>query len=274
MPGTQRDDECVRLLHRLELPLTVRPVGQGVRQLAADPLGHAGSEQETLVFRRHRPEHFLDEVLGDGSLVARELLDSLGVPRAGCELHGQPEPDRPALGPLYECPPLGCRQADGGLLEQFVGLGRGECQLGGTDLGEIARRSQPVKAQPWVGSRNEHQMYGACVVQRGAEPIHHTGVVNLLPVIQDEGDGLRQLRQADDDPLQLVLGHRCREREGPQLAARRHPTGSSEGGQDVRPEHDGVVVVRVEGHPGDRVWAGPGPARHQLGLAPTGPGDH
>ena len=92
-------------------------------------------------------QHLGHQVLGDCAVAAGELGDEpFGIRMPGQRQHGQPQPGRPALGPLVEQGGHVVGQHDAGRGHEFPGLLLGEAQLRHADLGQLPGQPQPVQA--------------------------------------------------------------------------------------------------------------------------------
>ena len=99
----QRHHERVGLLQILQHPLPAAAPGQQVGQLAVDPLQHAGPQQQPPDLLALPVQHLGQQVLRHRPLAAGELRREplrIGVP--GQRQRRQPQPRRPALGPLHQ----------------------------------------------------------------------------------------------------------------------------------------------------------------------------
>ena len=104
------------------------------------------------------------QVLGDRALTATELgreTFRIGVP--GQRQRRQPQPRRPALGPVIQQSQRGVGQRHPGRVQQRPSIRPAEPQIGRANLGELPGQAQPVQAQPQVmaGDQDEPQC-GRC----------------------------------------------------------------------------------------------------------------
>ena len=87
----------------------------------------------------------------------RSLPENSATNRSGSECagegqHGEPQPGRPALGPLMQHRGHGRGQRDSGDRQELAGLVLGEAQLRGADLGQVTGQPQLVQAQRQVAA--------------------------------------------------------------------------------------------------------------------------
>ena len=114
----------------------------------------------------------------------------------------QPQPRRPALGPLMQHRQRRLGQLHPGRREQLPRLGQGEPQIGRADLGQLTLQPQPVQPQPQVMPGGQHEPQ----LRRGA---HHQqlqlpqrlGRAQLVHVIDHQPEPVRQRRQVLQQPL-------------------------------------------------------------------------
>ncbi len=105
-PGPRSVHRCherVRLFQLVQDLLPAAAPGQGIGERAVDPIQHAGPQQEPPHFRVLTRQHLRKQVLRDRPLGARELFREsfrIGVP--GQRQRRQPQPGRPAFGPLIK----------------------------------------------------------------------------------------------------------------------------------------------------------------------------
>jgi hypothetical protein len=99
-PGSGGRGEDVLALQAGQHLGAVRVAGQGVGQLAAQPVRHRGPQQERPQLGRLDGQHLLEQVAGDGPVVAGQLVHEPSRQRVVAQGQGgQPQPGRPALGP-------------------------------------------------------------------------------------------------------------------------------------------------------------------------------
>ncbi len=118
----QRHHERVRGLQVLQHPLPATVTGQQAGQLAVDPLQDGGTQQQPPHWFSLPVQYLGQQVFGHRPLGPGELgrqPPRVGVP--GQRQRGQPQPGRPAFGPLHQRRHLGQVHPGGG--EQLLGLG-------------------------------------------------------------------------------------------------------------------------------------------------------
>ena len=102
-PRIQRDHERARLLELLQDPLPARAPGQQVGQLAVHPLQHRGPQQQPPDRLALPVEHLGQQVFRHRPLAAGELgREPVRIRVPGQRQRRQPQPRRPALGPLVQ----------------------------------------------------------------------------------------------------------------------------------------------------------------------------
>ena len=250
-PRIQGDHERAGLLQLLQHPLPAAAPGQQVGQLAADPLGHRGAQQQPPDLLALPFQHLGQQVVGHRPLAAGKLFgEPLRVRVPGKRQRGQAQPGRPALGPLVQRRQHRVRQLDPGCLEQRPRLGQGEPQIGGADLGELALQPQPVQPQPQVMSGGKHE-------PQPVRRAHHQqlqlaqrlGGGQLVHVVDHQPDPVLQPRQVFEQPLDDCPAIQVR--RGGQ---RPHQRGSGRG----RPQRVGhrdpeplrITLLALHRHPG------------------------
>ena len=160
----QRDDERACLLELLQDPLAARAPGQQVGQLAVDPFQHGGPQQQPPGLFALPLQDLSQQVLGDRALAAAELgreTFRIGVP--GQRQRRQPQPGRPALGPVIQQSQRGVGQRHSGRVQQRPSIRPAEPQIGRADLGELPGQAQPVQAQPQVMAGDQRRTAGRAV---------------------------------------------------------------------------------------------------------------
>jgi len=185
----QRDDERIGAGELLQHPLAVRPPGQGVGQVTAEPVRNAGVEQERPVLRWQPLDHLPHQVVGDGPVVPGESGDPpVDVP--GIQRHGrQPQPGRPALSSGSEDPDLFGLQMNALQVEEFGRLVLGEGQVTGPHLAQVTVHPQSVQPEYRVrpGEHDQTQLRRQ-VVDQLAEALVHSGTGDLVEVVQHQDD--------------------------------------------------------------------------------------
>ena len=160
-PRVQRDDERARLLELLQDPLAARVPGQQVGQLAIDPFQYRGPQQHPPGLFALPIQHLGQQVLGDRALAAAELgRETFRIGMPGQRQRRQPQPRRPAFGPVIQDAQSDVRQRHAGRVEQRPRLRRAEPQIGRADLAKLSGQAQPVQAQPQVVAGDQHETQG------------------------------------------------------------------------------------------------------------------
>ena len=144
----------------------VRPVGvggqQGVAQRGAQPVEHAGGEQEASGRGRLAVQDLGRQVVGDQPVPAGEGGHERR--RVGPVAQGQPgqlQPGRPALGALDQRRHLRLGQSQPHARAQEGGrLLDAEAQVGGAHLGELVAGAEAGQRQGRVLAAGDHQMQG------------------------------------------------------------------------------------------------------------------
>ena len=153
----ERDDECVRPLESVQDSLRAGGAGEDVGELAVHPLEDRGAQQQPSHVAGLALEHLGEQVVGDGALAAGELLDEpLWLRVAGERKRRQPQPCRPPLSPRMQDGDAFICEHDPGISEQLVCFLEREAQVGGPDLGQLARESEAVEPELRVAARREH----------------------------------------------------------------------------------------------------------------------
>ncbi len=255
-------------------PGPVGAAGQRVRQVAAEPVGDTRPEQERPQLGGLGGQHLLDQVAGDGPVVAGQVGHEppwLGVlaQREG----GQPQPGRPALGPPPQRLQLGPGQLDPVAGQQHGRLLEREGQVGLAELGELAGHPQPVQGQRRVGAAGHDQAeLGGGVPEQEPELARHLWAGRLMQVVQDQHHRPVELQQAAHHRAKEPVADLGLRFEAGQEPVRGHGTGPAQRGQHLGPEPRRVLVARADPHPGHRARR-PSPRRprgQQEGLAVAG----
>ena len=238
-PGTpriQRNNERVGLLQMLQEPLSARIPGEQVGQLTIHPVQHRGTQQQSPDRLGLAVEHLGKQVLGDGPLAAGELGgEPVRVRMPGQRQRRQPQPRRPALGPLVQQPQGRIRQRYRGRLEQRPRLIEGKEQIGRPDLGQLSLQPQPVQTQPQVTAGGQHEPQpGRRTHHQQLKLAQRLGGTQLMHVIDHQPDPFPESAEIGQQPLDdrpaVQIGsrgqrpHQFRPRaRGPQRAEHRQP---------------------------------------------------
>ena len=269
--GADRGGEHVLALQPGQHPGPVGAAGQGVGQVAAEALGHRRPQQERPQLGGLGGQHLLDQVAGDGPVVAGQVGHEPLRPGMGPQRQrGQPQPGRPALGPAAQRLELAGGQHHPVVLEQLPGLLQGEGQLGLPDLAELPGHPQPVQGQGRVGAGGHDQAeLWRGVAEQEPELADHGLAARLVQVVQDQHHRAVELGQAADEGAQEPVADLELRVEAGQEPVGPDDPGPVQGGQHMGPEPPRMVVAR--GRPAPRP---PGPAvpRPDPRGPPRGPG--
>ena len=154
------------------------------------------------------------------------------------------------------------RQSQPRVLQQRRGLRWCEGQLGGAQLAEPARQTQPGQGQRWIEPAGQHEPDGRGLdADEGAQAVQCARVDQFLHVVEDQSDRLRQVLQRSGelgDEIRVgrgPAGHRACER-----TRRRCRRARGECGQDRGPQPTAGRCRRGRGRPTPcppRCWFGP-----------------
>jgi MFS family permease len=263
----------------------------GAGQLAVDPVQDRGAQQQPPHRLGLPVQHLGQQVFGHRPLGPGELRRQpprIGVP--GQPQRGQPQPRRPALGPLHQPRHLG--QVHPSRLEQLPRLGHGEPQIRLADLGQLALQPQPVQAQPHVmpggqhepqprrGPQDQQLQLPQClraqlvhVVDHQPHPVIQGGQVGQQPLGDHPPVQVRSRRQLPDQRRpRRGLPQRGQHRQPellriPLAAPGRHPRGAARHARLAEPgsQQHRLAAARRRGHHGH-----PGPRREPPEQPGTG----
>ena len=263
--------------HQRGLPLQRRQHLTGVRA-AGQRDGETGGE---LVADADGPQHLggagrqgrqdlPDQVVGDGLAVAREVgEEAVDVARLAQRQRREPQARRPTGGLVHQRAHLPGRQDQVRAGEQRGRLVRGEGEVAGADLAELAREAQPRDRQRRVGAPREHEPQRARTLpDQCRQGPHRRGARReRVDVVEDQvdraGNPVERLEQPDQEAV-------LRRVEPVQRGTDRRA--AAQGGEHGRPETWGGAVVVVERQPGDPVRPPRGPLGEQQRLAVPGRG--
>ena len=266
----ERDDELVPSLEIGQERGGAGALERRVAQRAAQPLEDRRVQEEVAHRWRLAAQDLLEQEVADVPMVAGELADE--GRRVGMAVKGearQVQARRPAFGVLHQAREVGGRQRHAELLlQQSVRLDRGEPEVVGAKLRELAARAEASRPERGHLATGEHdlrrgrQLPGEVGQRRTALTAAH-GVAIVDEEQQwrrralDGVDQRRQRRRARDPRLVERVTER-RVRPADRLLG-------------VRKEASGVVVVLVQRQPRDgAVAARSRPEREQRGLAKAG----
>ena len=271
-PRIQRDDERVGLLELLQDPLAARTSGQQVGQFAVHPVQHRGPQQQPPDRLGLPLQHLGQQVLRDRALAAGELgRETVRLRMPGQRQRGQPQPRRPALGPVIQPGQRWLGQRYPGRLEQGPRLILGEAQAVRADLGELAGQPQPVQAQPEIvpGGKDEPQPRGRAHEQQ-LQLAQRVGRAQLVQVVDHQQDPVLQAAQIGEQPLDdrpaVQIG---RGRQRPHQL--RPGGGVPQRAEHRQPEPLRVALLTLHRHPrgalGQAALADPGAQQERLAAA-------
>ena len=197
-------------------------------------------------------QDLLDQVVDDVAVVPGEAGDEAGdvVSPLHRERRQLERGDPPLGAPLQRCDVL-CRQRQSHHpVEVRRGLVGREAQIGGADLDELATPSQPRQRQRRVGAAGDHQVdLRGQVLQQEGHPVLYVARLDDVVVVEHQHDIVRDcaevVEQSGQDRFDRRLG-RLQERERTCTDSGRRRL---QRGDQVRPEHRGIVVALVEREP-------------------------
>ncbi len=194
------------------------------------------------------------QVIGDLPVIAGERgHESLPVGLIPKRQRGQPQPGRPALGPLPQQRHLGRLEVEReGVVQQRPGLRVAEAKLRGADLQDLARGAQAAQRERRIRPCRDRQLH---VRGKMAEQKGDRGVDRLLPhpviVIQHQHQAapgrcqlVEQRRQDRAGQVAGSIGQRSQRR----LADLRHH--GAHRPDHIAPEAHPVIVAGIQRHPG------------------------
>ena len=264
----QRHQEQARPLHLLQQRLAALAAGNRVAQRAGQPLQHRGLQQERPYVLALLFEDLLGQVVQDVPVAAGERgHESGGIVLSAQRQRGQLQPRCPALGPGRQRRHRRAGEGRGDLLEQRRCFSRGEPQVGGAHLGQLAARPQPRQSQRRIAAAGQHHAYpGRPVLEQERERLVHLRRADHVVVIKDQQGLIRGqfVDQGRDQPLERRRRGRPEQRGDPFGDPGPGPV---QRGHRVAPEPGRVVVPRVQRQPRGRVPAGPFGQQHRLAVS-------
>ena len=261
--AVERGDEHPRALELLQYAGAVVAAGQRVRELAAQPLRHARAQEELAPRRRLQGEDLVGQVVGHRAVVAGELGDEgVRVILAGQGQPGQPQPRRPALGPLHEALELVRAQGEPEAGEHRRALLRGEREVGGAHLAEATGEAQPGEREVRVGAGGTDDVEPVAEAEQLAQR-RDRSAADALEVVQHDDRASGRGGQRVGKPQ----GERVVERVARRLEALERRPGAAQCGEHVGPEARRVGMAGRQRQP--RGAAVRRPARQQHRLAPA-----
>lgn len=155
-------------------------------------------------------------------------------------------------------------------LQQVEGLLRGEGQLGTPDLRQRAGHPVAVQREHGFGAGDEDQPQPLPgVVQHELQLLRDLGRAHAVVLVEHDGRRLVTVVEFTGDRRQHPVVHAAGVRRAGGGVGQRHPA-DAQGLQEIRPEHAGPLLVRLDGEPGDRPVQVCGPVGDQQGLARAG----
>ena len=119
-------------------------------------------------------EHLLHQIVGNGPLISGEGADEAhGIRVTAQRKRRQAESADPALRASVQLVDLLVGELQAGHREQLPGLWRGERQVGGAQLGELALEPQPLQREAGVQAAGDDQTQPA--LRAAQKPIEALG---------------------------------------------------------------------------------------------------
>jgi hypothetical protein len=155
--------------------------------------------------------------------------------------------------------------------EQFAGLGGREVEIGGADLGELARQPLPVQPQQRVAPRDrDDSQPRRGVGEQVLEALARLVAAQVVEVVEHEDDGARQALEAGEQaPHELVLAAGGGGERGERVV-RGERAGAAQRIHDADPETGRVGLIALDldpRHRGRRSSGAAQPGRDQHRLA-------
>ncbi len=243
--------------------------GEFAGEIRVDALQDAGAQQHVTHRGRLGVENLVDQITSDGAVFGLEFLhELLGIGMPVQRQRGQPYPRHPAFGPPGESLDRRLGQGDALMRQEQAGLLDVEGQVVGPDLGELPGQPVPVQGQQRVHPRGNDQMQAWMGVPlHVVQGVQSGRICHQVKIVEDQDDGrvLDREHRGQPDQERMLHGLTCGPGEDPRHENACPPQGS----HDIRPEHPRLVVIVVEGDPGQDagVRAGGGPGGDSHGLA-------
>ena len=249
-PRVERDHEDVAPFQRLEDPRAVLAAGDRVADGAGELLEHGGRDQELLDVGVLTGGDLVPEVLDEEAVVDRHAREDLGA--VGPVAQRQPHQVQPCH------PPFGARLHAGQLVsgerervpavEELGRLRVAEPQLLRPELGDLGLRPEPAEPQRRVGlARDDDVGVGRETSEEIAEVPVDRPLSDLVVVVEDDRQRRPHTGELVDDDGQDLVGEGDARRAQPACGgARKLGRGVADGGHEIGPEADGVVVALVD----------------------------
>ncbi|MBB1255492.1 hypothetical protein H3146_19345, partial [Streptomyces sp. OF3] len=261
-------DERVLPVQADKQRLGVPPRGQRVRLVRAEPVQDAQPQQDVLDVGRLPGQHLRRQEVGHRAPVRLELLQTDRRIRGARRRHGtQPQPGRPAPGPLHQVVAHVRRQAQPVQPEQRGGLRRIERQILGADLDQLTRSPVAVQRQQRLHTGQEHQTEARPGVAQDELQLRGDLRAGHPIELVDHHDqwlaaALQVGRQRRQQPPVDVGGVR----RGPDRL-RRGAAAAVESVQQIGPENAGAPVLGLRVQPRDGPVQAGHPVSRQQALA-------
>jgi hypothetical protein len=185
----ERYDEEVRPVELLEHRLAARRAGDGIAQGTGEPVEDTGVQEEVANVVGLAVEHLLHEVVDDEPIVAGEARDEpTDVVAALHRQRRELQRRDPSLGTGFERVDVGRAQRQTHrLVEVARGFVRGEAQVGGANLAELAAGAQARQGQRRVGAAREHEVHVRCAVfEQERDRLVDLGRLDHVVVVEHE----------------------------------------------------------------------------------------
>ena len=187
---------------------------------------------------------------------------------------GENERGRPSLGALDQQLELLRAEPDVTALdEELSRLREGERQLARAHLRELASGPQPREPQRRIRARaHDHAAVRRETLERIVDGRQAFRVGHGVEVVEHDDDPVRERVHAVHELVDGRLDRAAGDAEPLERTAPEPLTHPIDGGGDVRPEPNRIVVELVEGDPGERVTTALAPAAHGRRLPVPGRG--
>ena len=266
------DHEQVRAF---ELGQEVRRIGaaqHAVGELRGAAAEDRDAEEEGALRRWERIDDLMAQVVGEEAMIPAEPLHRRARILDGAQPEsGQQDRGGPTLRPRVEELQLLGLELDPLAVENVGRLGLGERQLSRAKLGQRPAGPQLRKPERRVGARDrDHASVRRDAPERVFDRGERIRIGHGLEIVEDQHelpavhlDAVHELvhRALDRTVGELQLPHGLRY----EVAA-----DAPDGGRDVGPHADRVVVTRVQRHPCQRSAPGGGPGADRGGLPVSG----
>ena len=270
----ERNDEQVASLEALQQRLRARLAGDRVAQRTIQSIEDGGAEQESTDGVGLREEHFLDEVVGDVAIVAREgpnelLHVAMMLERQRRQLEARDPAFRARLQRGHVC---GREVERHHLVEECGHFVRREPDIRSSKLRHLSARAQSSEGKAWLGpARDDHVHALRQMIQQERQAAVYRRRIDDVEVVEDEDDvaivGTHLIDERRERRFVRRLLQRAQHGEG---VVAESGLDLLERADDVGPEEGGVVLAAIERHPPHRrltLGALGQPLGEQCGLA-------